>query len=88
MFEFDQSAFTQDLIGCYNTVYIDQDQTSNHTHSSDVDFFDTNPTCNNLISNQTLTPQLKSISDRVHTPARIHLHRYLCGDDSFFSQDV
>ena len=86
MLEFDQSAFTQDLIGGYKSVYIDQDQSSNHSHSSDVDFFDTNPTYNNLISNQRKTPELKSISDRVHTPARIP--RDLIGNDSFFSQDV
>ena len=87
MLEFDQSAFTQDLVGGYNTIHIAKDQNTSDTYSNE-DFFDTNPTPNNLSANQTLTPKLRSLSDRVHTPARIYNLLARNGNDILFSQDV
>ena len=89
MLEFDQSALSQNLIGCYNTVYVPNDQTSNGSYS-DCDFFDTNPTLDKVTSSldKTPTPHLKSISDRVHTPARLLSPLELMDINLSFSQDV
>ena len=85
MLEFDQSALSQNLIGGYNTIYVADDQTSNDSHS-DYDFFDSFPTPDNI--NKTPTPHLKSISDRVHTPARLVSPLALKDINLLYSDDV
>ena len=47
-------------ISGYNTIHIAKDQNTSDTYSNE-DFFDTNPTPNNLSANQTLTPKLRSL---------------------------
>ena len=87
--EFDMSARSKKLVDFYNTVYVTSDQASDYTHSdTDANCYLSTPITNTICSNQTLAPQLKSSSERIHTPARLCSSLVMGSNDVFFSDDV
>ena len=72
MLEFDQSAYYINSRDFYSTVYMTADPLSDNSLSeTDVDIIST-PTYSNVNSSLRLSSQHQSISERVHTPARLY----------------
>lgn len=86
MSEFDQNAFHLNSIDFYNTVYVASDLASDYSHpDSDTDFHSSNMLYKKIISKKPLTPQYKSISERVLTPLR---PLAMNSSDVYFNDDL
>ena len=89
MSEFDINARSKNYVGFYNTVYVASDPNSDFSNQdSDADFHSSIPRYNKITPNTPLTPELKNINDRIHTPLRLSRHLFNGSSDVYFNDDV